>query len=127
MNILDCVDDGFSGQSMPNGVLPRPTFAIVSGRSGASKGIASVSFDLPKRRHSVLPPFAAPAAFESARSFRSPAKPGCEIRIAVWEPLVRTAVLSVWLCFHNFMAIGSGLILMPFHHNFSSPWLCNSR
>jgi hypothetical protein len=46
INILDDLDDGFSGQPVPDGVLPRPAFAIFSGRAGTSERVAPIGFDL---------------------------------------------------------------------------------
>jgi hypothetical protein len=84
----------------------------------ASEGITSVSFDLPKRGHSLLPSSAGTVGGGPTRSFISPAKRGCEIPILVLGVLRTSgtmAVPSVRRCFHNFMAIGSGLMLIPFH------------
>jgi hypothetical protein len=39
VDIFD-LDDGFSGQSVSEGVFPRPAFAVFSGRTGISEPIA---------------------------------------------------------------------------------------
>jgi hypothetical protein len=104
---------------MPDGVSPRPMFArAVMGP--VRRRATSVSVDLPKRRHSLLPPSA--GAVEAAfgrpmRSSMSAAKPSCEVCVVV---LGTRAEPSIRLCFHNFKAIRSGSILIPFHHILSS-------
>jgi hypothetical protein len=104
---------------MPDRVSPRPIFARFGDGSGASEGITSVSFDLPKRCHSLLPPSAGAvlrAVGRPPRSSISAAKTGCEICIVGFA----TLGASVRPRFHNFMAMGSGLMLIPFHHVLSS-------
>jgi hypothetical protein len=103
---------------MPDRISPRPMFARFGDGSGAS--VTSVSFDLPKRRHSLLPPLAGAVEAAFGTPIRSAAKPSCEVCVVV---LGTRAVPSIRPCFHNFKAIRSGSILIPFHHILSSPRL----
>ena len=39
---------------MPDGVLPRPAFAVFGGRTGASERVAPIGFDLSERGHGLV-------------------------------------------------------------------------
>ena len=39
---------------MPNGVLPRPAFAVFGDQAGASKRVAPIGFDLSNRGHGLV-------------------------------------------------------------------------
>jgi hypothetical protein len=52
VGILDDLNDGFSGQPMPGGVLPRSAFAVFGGRT--SGRVAPIGFDLSERGHGVV-------------------------------------------------------------------------
>jgi hypothetical protein len=54
INILDYVDNRFSGQPVPDRVLPRPAFAVFGCRTGTSERVAPIGFDLSERGHGLV-------------------------------------------------------------------------
>jgi hypothetical protein len=46
VDIFNAFDDGLRAKPVPDGVSPRPVFALFRARTGAFDGVASVGFDL---------------------------------------------------------------------------------
>jgi hypothetical protein len=57
-DVFQSDNDGFGSQSVPNRISPRPPFAILGPRAGASERIASIGLDLSKRGHWFVSPSA---------------------------------------------------------------------
>src|SRR5258707_1256293 len=56
LDILGNFDDGFRAQSVPDGISPRPVFALLGVGTCASDGVASVGLDLSERAHGLARP-----------------------------------------------------------------------
>jgi hypothetical protein len=59
LNVLQRDHNSFGGQAMPDSIVPRPPFAVLSLWAGAAQRIAPIGFDLSERSH----PLASPPAF----------------------------------------------------------------
>jgi hypothetical protein len=129
INILDDLDDGFSGQPVPDRVLPRPAFAVFSGRTGTSERVAPIGFDLSERGHGLVGRSVTVEATFSETPLRSgivatgccAERFGAIADVGSASPSTANAMASGRACCQSLRAIGSGSIMVFCHHVASSP------